>query len=148
VAVSGGGGDRLIVAAGVGALFALGLGISGMANPANVLGFLDLTGGAWDPTLMFVMGAALIVHAPLVRIARGRPQPWRADRFDWPSRTGIDARLVGGAAVFGVGWGLSGYCPGPALVGAASLLPRTLVFVAALAVGAMIGRAIAGDQKK
>jgi uncharacterized membrane protein YedE/YeeE len=91
------------------------------------------------------MGGALLIHAPLVRIARGRPKPRFGDRFDWPTRSAIDVKLVAGAAVFGVGWGLSGYCPGPALVGAASLIPRTLVFVAALAVGAMIGGAI---QKK
>lgn len=137
--------DRLLFAAAVGAVFAVGLGISGMTDPRNVLGFLDLTGGAWNPTLAFVMGGALLVHAPLVRIARGRPKPRFADRFDWPTRHGIDGKLVAGAAVFGVGWGLSGYCPGPALVGAASLFPRTLVFVVALAVGAMIGGAI---QKK
>jgi uncharacterized membrane protein YedE/YeeE len=139
---------RLGLAFGIGALFALGLGISGMTNPANVIGFLDMSGGAWDPALAFVMGAALAMHAPLVRAARGRPRPWRAEQFDWPPRAAIDARLVGGAAIFGVGWGLSGYCPGPALVGAASLYPRALVFIAALAIGAMIGRALAGDQKK
>jgi len=139
---------RIALAFGVGALFALGLGISGMTNPANVIGFLDLAGGAWNPSLAFVMGAALMMHAPLVRVARGRSRPWRAERFDWPTLSGIDARLVGGAAIFGVGWGLSGYCPGPALVGAASLYPRALVFVAALALGAMLGRAITGDQKK
>jgi uncharacterized protein len=137
---------RMVVAAAIGAVFALGLGVSGMADPGNILGFLDLTGGAWDPTLMFVMAGAILVHAPFVRIARGRPRPWRAERFAWPTATQLDARLVGGAALFGVGWGLSGYCPGPALVGAASLYPYALVFVAALVVGTAIGAAVTRDR--
>lgn len=130
------------LAAGVGALFALGLGISGMTDPHNVVGFLDVAGGTWNPALMLVMVGALLVHAPLVAIARGRPRPWRAGRFHWPRDKAVDARLIGGAAIFGVGWGLSGFCPGPAIVGVGSLSPHTLVFVAMLAVGAMIGRSL------
>jgi len=134
--------NRLVVAAFVGALFALGLGVSGMTDPRNVLGFLDLTGGVWNPTLAFVMGGALLIHAPLVRIARGRPRPRFADRFDCPTRSAIDAKLVAGAAVFGVGWGLAGYCPGPALVSAAAGALPAIVFVAAM----IAGMAIAGKR--
>jgi uncharacterized membrane protein YedE/YeeE len=141
-------GDRVLLAVVIGALFAVGLGLSGMTDPANVLGFLDVTGGAWDPTLAFVMAGAILVHAPLVRIAKGRARPWRADRFDWPTKLSIEPRLVVGAALFGVGWGLAGYCPGPVLVGIGQMLPRVAVFVGALVVGAMIGRAISGAQKK
>lgn len=133
---------------GVGALFALGLGISGMADPNNILGFLDVTSGAWNPALLFVMAGALLIHAPAVRIARGRSRPWRAGRFAWPQGRAIDARLVGGAAIFGVGWGLSGFCPGPAIVGVAALHPNTLVFVATLTIGAMIGRAVTRNSKQ
>lgn len=131
------------LAASVGALFALGLGISGMTDPSKILGFLDVAGGAWNPALMFVMAGALLVHAPMVRIARGRPRPWRSGRFEWPRDTGADVRLIGGAAIFGVGWGLSGFCPGPAIVAVATLSPHALVFAATLVVGAVIGRAIA-----
>ena len=137
---------RIPVAFAAGALFALGLGISGMSNPWNVLAFLDVTSGAWNPALMFVMCSALAMHAPLVRVARGRPRPWRGERFDWPGAGTIDRRLVAGAAIFGVGWGLSGYCPGPAVVGAASLYPRTMVFLAGVIAGAVTARVLA--QKK
>jgi len=136
---------RLVVAMGVGALFSIGLGLSGLTNPAKVIGFLDVTG--WDPTLAFVMAGALLAHAPMVRIARGRPRPRWADRFDWPTRHALDVRLIAGAAVFGVGWGLAGLCPGPALVGLGSLFPRILVFVVMLAVGTEIGRAIVTQKK-
>jgi uncharacterized membrane protein YedE/YeeE len=138
--------SRHAIAFAAGALFALGLGISGLSDPAKVLAFLDVTGGAWDPALMFVMGAALAVHAPVIRAARGRSRPWRGERYDWPEASAIDRRLVAGAAIFGVGWGLSGYCPGPALVGAASLYPRTLVFIAGVIAGAVVARALV--QKK
>ena len=133
---------KIAVAFAAGALFALGLGISGMSDPWNVLAFLDITGGAWNPALMFVMAAALAVHAPVVRVARGRPRPWRGERFDWPDASAIDRRLVAGAAIFGVGWGLSGYCPGPAVVGAASLYPRTLVFLAGVIAGMLLFRVL------
>jgi uncharacterized protein len=99
------------------------------------------------------MGGAILAHAPFVRLAKARAQPWRADRFAWPTTKDVDAKLVVGSAIFGVGWGLSGFCPGPSLVGVGSLYVYTIVFVAAVVVGAVIGRAIANamgsaDQKK
>jgi len=116
-----------------GVLFAVGLLVSGMTEPAKVTAFLDIT-GAWDPTLAFVMGGAILVHAPIVRLVRNRHQPVFADRFHWPTQHTIDVRLVAGAAIFGVGWGLSGY-PGPALVGLAGAAPAAVVFVGAMLAG-------------
>jgi uncharacterized membrane protein YedE/YeeE len=122
-----------------GAVFAAGLAISGMTQPSKVTGFLDLT-GAWDPSLAFVMVGAIGVHAVFVRIAKKRARPFLADEFSWPTRTRVEPRLVAGAALFGVGWGLSGFCPGPALVSLASLAPLTLVFGATLAVTLVVTR--------
>lgn len=123
-----------------GGLFAVGLALSGMTDPGKVLGFLDVA-GAWDPTLAFVMGGAVGFHflwlrfaAP--RFATGVPLPSRA-----PAAS-IDARLVGGAAIFGVGWGLSGYCPGPALVTAAYGRSEALWFSLALVAGVFAFRAL------
>ncbi|MCX5744371.1 MAG: hypothetical protein NT062_17920 [Proteobacteria bacterium] len=128
------------VAVATGALFALGLLISGMADPAKVIGFLDLGGGAWDPTLAFVMGGAILVHAPLARLIRARRAPLLGRRFHEPPRSRVDRRIVVGAAIFGIGWGLSGYCPGPALVGAAALATPALAFVGAMLVGIAAAR--------
>lgn len=130
---------RLVLAAVGGVLFALGLALSDMTSPARVRAFLDV-GGDWDPTLAFVMMGAIAVYAPLARMARARPSPFLATRFDWPERRDIDVRLVGGAALFGVGWGLAGYCPGPALVALGSLTTPILVFTAALVGGIAIAR--------
>jgi uncharacterized membrane protein YedE/YeeE len=103
-----------------GLLFALGLALSGMTQPARVLGFLDVT-GAWDPSLAFVMLGALAVYAPAQRlITRRRARPLQAAAFELPATSPIDAALIAGAAVFGVGWGLAGFCPGPALVASAA----------------------------
>jgi uncharacterized membrane protein YedE/YeeE len=120
-----------------GFVFALGLGISGMTNPDNVLAFLDLT-GAWKPALALVMIGAIGVHAIGWRVARGRAAPVLADRFVLSTRTGIDSALLAGAAIFGVGWGLAGYCPGPAIVDVASGSSSTLIFVAAMLVGSAL----------
>jgi uncharacterized membrane protein YedE/YeeE len=110
----------LFSAAGAGLLFALGLALSGMTQPARVLGFLDVAGD-WDPTLAFVMLGALAVYAPAYRvITRTRARPLAADAFHVPAKARVDARLLVGSAVFGVGWGLSGFCPGPVLVGMAA----------------------------
>lgn len=122
----------IVVAAGAGVLFALGLALSGMTDPVRVTGFLDV-GGAWDPTLAFVMGGAILAHAPLVRLIRRRSAPAFDTAFHWPRLTRIDAALVVGAAVFGVGWGLSGYCPGPALVSLGAGARGVVVFVVAMA---------------
>ena len=116
-----------------GALFALGLVISGMTDPHRVTAFLDV-GGHWDPTLAFVMGSAIAIHAPLARWILRRRAPVFDATFYLPAHTSVEPKLVIGAAVFGIGWGLSGYCPGPALVSAGAAALPVLVFV-----GAMIG---------
>jgi uncharacterized protein len=99
-----------------GLLFGAGLAWSGMANPHKVLGFLDVA-GAWDPSLLLVMVGATSTYAIGYRFALRRMRPWLDERFHVPTNRRIDARLLGGAAVFGIGWGLAGYCPGPALAG-------------------------------
>jgi uncharacterized protein len=122
------------VAFASGLVFAFGLGLSGMTRPGKILGFLDVA-GAWDPSLALVMVGAVGVHFLFVRRARRRASPWLAPRFAWPPERRIDARLLAGAALFGIGWGLAGYCPGPALVALASFGPGVLLFVSAMAVG-------------
>jgi len=117
-----------------GLIFGAGLLISGMLQPAKVLAFLDIF-GAWDPSLAVVMAAALAVSVPGFRLAGQRAQPWLADRFFWPGNSGIDTPLLIGAAMFGVGWGLVGLCPGPAVESLATLSPGIFVFVAAMALG-------------
>ena len=98
-----------------GLMFGAGLLMSGMTRPEKVIGFLDVT-GAWDPSLAFVMVGAIAVYSLAAMTARRQIRPCWADSFHWPSTLNVDARLVGGSALFGVGWGLAGYCPGPALV--------------------------------
>lgn len=105
---------RLLASFASGGLFGLGLLIAQMTNPAKVLAFLDVF-GAWDPSLAFVMGAALLVTFIGYRVVLGRREPLFAAKFALPRRTDIDARLLSGAALFGIGWGLAGLCPGPAL---------------------------------
>ncbi|MSQ48315.1 MAG: YeeE/YedE family protein [Deltaproteobacteria bacterium] len=114
-----------------GVIFAMGLAIGGMTKPAKVVGFLDFTGN-WDPSLMFVMGGAVMTHAILYRLIRKRPTPLFTEAFSIPTRTDIDARLLGGAALFGVGWGLSGFCPGPAITSLVSGQMSVLIFAAAM----------------
>ena len=118
----------------LGALFAVGLGISGMTQPTKVVGFLDIF-GAWDPALMFVMGGAVVVNFVGYRLAVGRPHPLLAARFDIPSRRDIDWQLLCGASLFGAGWGIAGFCPGPALVALASGSADVMVFVGAMFAG-------------
>jgi uncharacterized protein len=120
-----------------GLVFGVGLLISGMTQPAKILGFLDVL-GRWDPTLLFVMVGALAVTASGYALARRRAKPLLAPQSLWPTRTGIDRPLVIGAVLFGVGWGLSGLCPGPALENLASLSPRVIVFVAAMGAGIVL----------
>lgn len=116
-----------------GTLFAIGLALSGMTDPGKVLAFLDVA-GVWDPTLAFVMGGAVGFHGLwLLLMRRLRPTAQAPE-----SERSVDARLVGGAALFGVGWGLSGYCPGPALVALALGRREALVFVAAMAAGILL----------
>jgi uncharacterized protein len=108
-----------------GLLFAAGLGIAGMTQPQKIISFLDIT-GRWDPSLMFVMGGALAVHLISYRLITRRKSPLFDNSFHIPNRTDIDFKLIGGSALFGIGWGLSGYCPGPAVV--ALTAPGTLIF--------------------
>ncbi len=130
-----------LTAFAAGALFALGLGISRMTQPAKVIGFLDVT-GRWDPTLAFVMLGAVAVHFVLYRLVRKLRAPLFAERFDVPTRRDITLRLVFGAALFGVGWDLSGQCPGPALTNLATGAPTALVFVGAMALGMVLHRRV------
>jgi uncharacterized protein len=117
-----------------GILFGLGLAVSQMINPAKVLGFLDFA-GAWDPSLAVVMAGALGVTAVGYRLALRRPAPLLAARFDLPTLREIDRRLLAGAVLFGIGWGLVGYCPGPALAALGFGNPATWLFVAAMLAG-------------
>jgi uncharacterized protein len=117
-----------------GVIFGVGLCVSGMTRPEKVLGFLDV-GGAWDPTLLCVMGGAVAVHFWAYRWARRQNAPRLAESFDVPAGSPIDARLALGAALFGVGWGVSGYCPGPALVSLPSGGWSVLVFVGTMLAG-------------
>jgi len=117
-----------------GVIFAIGLAIGGMTQPAKVAGFLDFTGN-WDPNLRFVMGGAVMTHAILYRVIRQRPTPLFTAAFSVPTRKDIDAGLLGGAVLFGIGWGLSGFCPGPAIVSLASGKMPVVIFVVAMIVG-------------
>jgi uncharacterized membrane protein YedE/YeeE len=117
-----------------GMVFALGLGISGMTRPVKVIGFLDFF-GAWDASLAFVMIGAIAVYFAAYRWSRKMPSPLLAPNFSLPKRSDLDAKLILGAAIFGAGWGLGGFCPGPALASLASGVPAVLIFVAAMLVG-------------
>ncbi len=132
----------IFVATLIGALFGAGLVVSGMSNPANVLNFLDLAAiptGTWDARLMFVMGGGVLVTAIGFPWLMRRARPMFADKFAWPTSSTIDQRLVIGAALFGIGWGLAGYCPGPAFanVGAsmATGIRDMLFFIPAMLIG-------------
>jgi uncharacterized membrane protein YedE/YeeE len=120
-----------------GLIFGSGLLISGMAQPAKILAFLDIF-GAWDPSLAVVMLAALAVAVPGFRLARSRAQPILTSGSFWPTKSGIDRPLVIGSALFGIGWGLVGLCPGPALESLATLSPGVIVFVVAMAAGMVL----------
>lgn len=124
----------MVLAGVVGALFGIGLLLSGMTQPAKVIGFLNPT-HHWDPSLAFVMAGAAGVYAVLFRMIRARGRPWLDVRFHLPTRRDLDLPLILGAALFGVGWGLGGLCPGPALVGAASGNGAVIAFVAAMLAG-------------
>ena len=120
-----------------GLLFGVGLVLAGMTNPGKVTAFLDLFGG-WDPSLAFVMIGAIGVHALLLRPILRLRNPLFASAFQVPQTTTLDRRLLAGAALFGVGWGLGGVCPGPGFVSAASGSGYALVFVATMAAGAFL----------
>lgn len=120
-----------------GLILGTGLLVSGMVQPGKVLGFLDIF-GAWDPSLAVVMAAALAVAMPGFMLARSRPRPLLARQYFWPGKPEIDLPLVLGAGLFGIGWGLVGLCPGPALESLATLSPDVVVFVAAMAGGMVV----------
>lgn len=126
--------NLLFIAFVSGLVFALGLGLGGMTQPAKVTAFLDFAGD-WDPSLAFVMIGAIGVYATLYRFIRRLPSPLFSTTFALPTRTDIDPRLVGGAALFGVGWGLAGFCPGPALTSLASGETSVLLFVVSMLAG-------------
>lgn len=130
-----------------GLLFGVGLGLGGMTNPENVLGFLDFA-GAWNPSLLFVMGGGVGVFSILFPLIRKRSGPLFAPSFDLPLRRQIDKRLVTGAAIFGVGWGLLGLCPGPAIVNAAAGSPKILLFLAAMGAGMALHSFVEGRRSK
>ncbi|MBX6763746.1 MAG: YeeE/YedE family protein [Rubrobacteraceae bacterium] len=117
-----------------GLLFGLGLAVSGMTDPAKVIGFLDVA-GRWNPTLAFVMGGAVIVTFFAFRRIMRRERPVFAQSFELPEKKTIDGKLVGGAAVFGIGWGIGGFCPGPAVVALVSGVWPVFAFVAAMLAG-------------
>ena len=128
----------------VGLIFGTGLVISGMTSPDKVVGFLDIL-GAWDPDLAFVMGGALFTYAPVRLLVLKRSAPVLAPAFDEPTVRTIDASLIGGAALFGVGWGIAGFCPGPAIVSVATAAEPALVFVGCMAVGMVAHRLLIGS---
>ena len=120
-----------------GLIFGFGLLISGMTDPMKVLGFLDIL-GPWDPTLAFVMIGAVAVSAAGFAFARRRGTPVLASQTVWPAQGSIDASLVAGSILFGIGWGLVGLCPGPAIENLGTLSPRVVLFVVAMALGMML----------
>lgn len=122
-----------------GLIFGFGLIISGMANPVKVQNFLDLF-GTWDPSLAFVMGGAIIVTAPGYWLLKKRETPLFANTFQFPARTDFDKNLIMGASIFGIGWGLGGFCPGPALTALTMGNINTLIFVIAMIVGMLVAQ--------
>lgn len=125
---------RLLISYLIGLVFGLGISISGMANPAKVLNFFDLA-GTWDPSLAFVMGGALIVTFIGYRFVLKRPAPLLATRFQLPTRRDLDLPLIAGSTVFGIGWGIAGFCPGGALPALGTGRVEVFIFIAALLLG-------------
>ena len=123
----------------VGVIFALGLGISGMTRPEKVIGFLNVFGG-WDASLAFVMAGAIGVHAIAYRLIRRRSSPLFSTQFYVPTSKELTPSLLVGAVIFGVGWALAGYCPGPAITSLASFQTRPVMFVVAMILGMLIFR--------
>lgn len=126
--------SKLFFSFAAGLLFAVGLVVSGMTHPANVVGFLDLFGD-WNPSLAFVMVGAIATMMSLKPILKGLRRPLLAETFSMPSRRDLDKPLITGSLLFGAGWGLVGYCPGPALVSIPTLEPQVFLFLGALAAG-------------
>jgi hypothetical protein len=136
---------RNLFALVVGLIFGLGLCLSGMVQPSKVTGFLDLAGN-WDPSLAFVMGGAIVVALPAFAAARRRRAAWAGGAIELPTKRAIDAPLVVGSAIFGVGWGLAGVCPAPGVVDLGFLSPGAALFVVAMAAGMLAYRAFAARR--
>lgn len=130
---------RIIICYLIGLIFGVGISISGMANPAKVLNFFDVA-GTWDPSLAFVMGGALVVTFIGYRVVLKRPAPLFADRFHLPTSKDFDLPLIAGAATFGIGWGIAGFCPGGALPALGTGQAEVVIFVAALIGGIVIAK--------
>ena len=130
---------RLVISYLIGLIFGIGIALSGMANPAKVLNFFDIA-GAWDPSLAFVMGGALIVTFIGYRVVLKRPAPMMSQSFQLPTRRDLDLPLLGGSALFGVGWGIAGFCPGGALPALGTGRSEVFVFVAALVAGIIVSK--------
>jgi uncharacterized membrane protein YedE/YeeE len=130
---------NFVVNLGLGLIFGVGLVISGMSDPAKVLNFLDLF-GTWDPSLAFVMGGAVVVAFFGYRFVLKRPAPIAGGSFHLPTRSDIDGRVIAGPAIFGLGWGLSGFCPGPAITALPLGAAGTYAFVPAMIVGMWAAR--------
>jgi uncharacterized membrane protein YedE/YeeE len=133
----------ILAAFAAGLLFGLGLAVSEMINPARVIGFLDVA-GRWDPTLAFVMGGALTVTLPAYSLILRRRRPLLDGEFHLPAKHAVDRPLIIGAAIFGLGWGLGGFCPGPALASLASGSPNVFLFVLAMIAGQWLAGRRAG----
>jgi uncharacterized membrane protein YedE/YeeE len=131
----------------VGLLFGAGLALSGMIDPARVLGFLDLA-GAWDPTLGFVMAAALLPSALGYAVVRRMERPLLAEEFCIPQNQNVEGRLIAGALLFGIGWGLVGLCPGPAIAGLVLGHWQSWLFVAAMVAGMALQRVYANQRER
>jgi uncharacterized protein len=135
---------KALIALACGLIFGVGLALSGMTDTAKVIGFLDVFGN-WVPDLAIVMGGAVLVTVIAFRVVLSRDKPVLAKNFSLPSKVTLDRRLLGGAAVFGIGWGLYGYCPGPAISALVYLNMDTAIFVAAMLCGMMIANKLPGN---
>lgn len=132
---------RVVSAAAIGLVFGTGIVVSGMANPAKVLNFFDVF-GTWDPSLLLVMGSALAVTFIGYRFVLRRPAPVFDRKFHLPTKRDLDVPLIAGSAVFGIGWGIAGFCPGGAIPALGSFEPSPLIFVAAMIGGILLANGI------
>ena len=128
-----------------GIIFAIGLGLSGMMDPKKVIGFLNIT-GKWDPSLMMVMGGAIIFNVVSFRLIIKKTKPLFSDEFSIPALKKLDKNVLIGPAIFGIGWGLAGICPGPAIANLASLSPDAILFVASMTVGMLLFKITLGKN--
>lgn len=140
--------QKFIVSALIGAIFGLGIAISGMANPAKVLNFFDVA-GSWDPSLIFVMGGALVTTGiGYLMLFGARKKPVFDAQFHLPINKTIDSRLIGGSAVFGIGWGIAGFCPGGAIPALGFGGLPVIAFVGAMIIGIVLARSVDGLRHK